>query len=168
MSEVGESVVNQYTWMPSGFSASFTGVGLSGTWVKSDASICQGFVDYVVDKRFVIDDARDEISDHVLISVQKVRDYSVHSMHLPRSKTARQSMKRVADACRDYARGATSSADQATLDVALLALRKRIGTELVALVTKYSLDCDIDLSPYVEDGVDVLERWMRDEPYSVM
>lgn len=159
--------MNQYTWMPSGFSASLAGAGISGTWIKSDASICQGFVDYVVDKRFVADDVRHEISDHVLISVQRVREYSVQSMHLPRSATARQAMKKVADACRDYARGASPSADQATLDVALLALRKRIGTELVALVTKYSLDCDLDLAPYVEDGVDVLERWMREEPYPV-
>lgn len=160
-------MVSQYTWMPSGFSASLTGGGISGTWIKSDASICQGFVDYVADKRFVIDDVRDEISDHVLASVQKVREYSVQSMHLPRSKTARQSMKKVADACRDYVRGATPNADQETLDVALQALRKRIGSELVALVTKYSLDCDLDLSPYTEDGVEVLERWMREEPYEV-
>lgn len=161
-------MVSQYTWMPSGFSASLTGGGVSGTWIKSDASICQGFVDYVADKRFVIDDIRNEVSDHVLASVQKVREYSVHSMHLPRSKTARQSMKKIADACRDYVRGATASADHETLDVALLALRKRIGSELVALVTKYSLDCDLDLTPYTEDGVEVLERWMREEPYEVV
>ncbi len=156
-----------YTWMPSGFSASATGGGVSGTWIKSDTSICQGFVDYVADKRFVTDDIRSEVSDHVLQSVQKVREYSVQSMHLPRSKTARQSMKKVADACRDYVRSATPSADQEILDVALRALRKRIGAELVALVTKYSLDCDLDLALYAEDGVEVLERWMRDEPYEV-
>ncbi|WP_336633323.1 MULTISPECIES: hypothetical protein [unclassified Microbacterium] len=146
---------SQYTWMPSGFSASLTGGGVSGTWIKSDASICQGFVDYVADKRFVIDDIRNEVSDHVLASVRKVREYSVQSMHLLRSETARQSMKRIADACRDYVRGATPIADHETLGVALLALRKRIGSELVALVTKYSLDCDLDLTPYTEDGVEV-------------
>jgi len=156
-----------YTWMPSGFSASATGAGVSGTWVKSDGAICQAFVDYVADKRFVTDDARREVSDHVRQSVQRVREYSVQSMHLPRSKTARQSMKKVADACRDYVRGATSTADQETLDIALQALRKRIGAEFVALVTKYSLDCDLNLARYKEDGVEVLERWMREEPYEI-
>lgn len=115
----------------------------------------------------MVDDIRVEVSAHVLESVQKVREYSVQSMHLPRSKTARQAMKKVADACRDYVRGATPTADQPTLNVALLALRKRIGVELVALVTKYSLDCDLDLAPYTDDGIEVLESWMREEPYEL-
>jgi hypothetical protein len=156
-----------YSWVPSGFSASVAGGGISGTWIQSDTSICQGFVDYVSDKRFVTDDIRSEISDHVLASVQKVREYSVQAMHLPRSKTARQSMKRVAEACRDYVRAATPGSDQEILDVALRALRKRVGAELVALVTKYSLDCDLDLALFREDGIEVLERWMREEPYEV-
>lgn len=157
----------QYTWLPTGFSASLTGGGVSGTLVKSDQSICQAFVDYVADKRFVTDDIRTEVGDHVFQSVQNVRNYAVQAMHLPRSRTARQSMKNVANACRDYVRGVSGDVDQPTLEVALLALRKRIGVELVALVTKYSLDCDVDLTEFRDDGIEVLERWMREEPYEV-
>ncbi|WP_395817855.1 hypothetical protein [Curtobacterium flaccumfaciens] len=110
---------------------------------------------------------RDEISTHVLESVQEVRAYAVQAQYLPASKMAQGAIKEIARACRDYVTAAKPGADQQILEVALLALRKRIGVQLLALVEKYDLECDLDLAEYLADGIGILESWMSKEPYEL-
>jgi hypothetical protein len=133
--------------------------------VQSDGHICQQLVDYIDDKRFMFAGPREEISDHVRQSVDNVRKYAVNAQRLPSSRTSQAAIKEIARACRDYVSTTRDDPDQHLLEVALAALRKRIGTEIVALAEKYNLDCDLDLSAYRDDAVRVLERWFEVEPY---
>lgn len=160
-------MVKRHKWVPTGFSASTTGGGVSGALIISDAQHCQNVVAFVDDRRFMSAGPRDEISSHVLESVQAVRAYAVNAQFLPGSKMAQASIKEIARACRDYVSSAKPGTDQQILEVALLALRKRIGVQLLALVEKYDLDCDLDLTEFRADGVEILEGWMRQEPYEV-
>ncbi|MCU1578880.1 MAG: hypothetical protein JWP19_1084 [Rhodoglobus sp.] len=159
--------MHQRTWLPTGFSASLTGGGIAGTWIESDAQICQKLAGYVEDKRFMFDAVRSEYGDHVFLSVQNVREYAVQAQYLPRSRTSQAAIKEIRRACRAYVSSVGRDPDAETLDVALLAIRRRIGSSLLALVEKYDLECDLDLSDYREDGIEILNGWMRKEPYDL-
>ena len=100
-----------------------------------------------------------EVSTHVLESVQNVRVYAVNAQHAPASRQASQAIREVARACRGYMTTTTSNADQQTLSIALYSLRKRIGTQLLALCERFDLEIDLDLTPYEQNGVEILAKW---------
>jgi predicted transposase YbfD/YdcC len=157
--------VRQHSWRPTGFTLSATGVGVSGALITSDAMHCQKVVAFIDDKRFMTGRLADEISDHVRQSVQEVRAYCVNAQYLPTDPIARSAIKEIARATRQYIQTATPGAHPQILEAGLLALRKRIGVQLLALVEKYNLECDIDLAEFREDGVALLEKWFRADPY---
>ena len=154
------------TWLPTGFSASLTGGGVAGTWIESDAHICQKLVAHIEDKRFMFEDPYREQFEHVFLSVQDVRKYAVAARFEPQSKSAQEAIKDIATACREYV-AATGGTPDRMLIQELFDLQARIGASLFALVEKYDLECDLDLSKYRADGVEILEAWMRDDPYEL-
>ncbi|AII05163.1 hypothetical protein [Rhodococcus opacus] len=158
----------QWTWKATGASASLTGGGVSGTFVKSDAQQCQELVGVIQDRRAMYQPVDEEQWDFVRSSVDAIRTYSRNAQYLPSSDEARKAIGRIRRACSDFANDFDRYGhDEKIMKVSLLALRKRIGVELLALVEKYDLDTDLDLAEYRESGLKTLLGWFKREPWQL-
>ncbi|NMM88945.1 hypothetical protein B2J88_32135 [Rhodococcus sp. SRB_17] len=164
-----KNVVNkQWTWKTTGASASLTGVGISGTLIKADAQHCQELVGHIQDRRAMYRLVDAEQWDHVRTSIDSIRVYAKNAQYLPDSAEARKSIDRIRRACVDFADAFDNYGyDEGVMKVSLLALRKRIGVEVLALVEKYNLDTELDLAEYRESGVRTLKSWFKREPWEL-
>ncbi|MFC9832567.1 hypothetical protein ACFVKB_01880 [Rhodococcus sp. NPDC127530] len=158
----------QWTWKPTGASASATGGGISGTYVKSDAQYCQELVGVIQDRRAMYRPVDAEQWGLVRTSIDSIRVYAKNAQYLPGSDEARKSIGRIRRACVDFADDFDNYGhDEEIMKVSLLALRKRIGVEVLALVEKYNLDTDLDLAEYRESGLKTLLSWFKREPWEL-
>lgn len=137
-----------------------SGGSVAGTWVESDALICQKLISLIEDKRFMFEAMANEVPDHVRDSVQQLRVAAVAAQDAPDSATSRKLIKEIGAACRGYITAVDASTDHGIMEIALLSLRKQIGRNCIALVERYSLVCGLDLSDYRESGIIVLQQWL--------
>lgn len=165
-------MVRRYTWLPTGFSASFTGGGVSGTLITSDAQKCQELVGFIQDKRVMWAPFVDEYGPHALKSVEDIRHYAMSARYLVGSRTTQVAIGEIQAAARDFMSTYTYTEknpgrDDELLAIALEAFRLRIGSRVLALVEKYQLHTDLDLRDYRDNGVLLLQSWFKDEQWSL-